>query len=577
MSDDASGEARRFLEDASRRLHELGTRAERARWVYVTYITDDTSRMASEAVQAYISLNADRARESVRFDGFALPDDLRRQLELLKVGMPGLATDDDTSTELSELGSWLEGAYAKGRHAPRGRDALTLDGLSRILARSRDAEECLDAWAGWHRVGRQMAEPYRRFVDLQNEGARALGYRDNGERWRSAYDMTPDAFAVEIDRLWSQVAPLYRSLHAYVRRRLVETYGRDAVSPAGPLPVHLLGDMWAQEWGNIAPVVAPEGGFSAPYDVTQLLESHGYDPIRMVRTGEAFFTSLGFDPLPGTFWTRSMFTRPADRDVVCHASAWTIDEDLDLRLKMCIEVTGQDFVTIHHELGHTFYQRAYRHQPYLFRTGANDGFHEAIGDAIARSVTPEYLVRIGLLDKAPGPDRDIALLLREALDMIPRLPWEIAVDRWRWEVFAGTTLPERWNDRWWELRRAYQGVAPAVERTDEDFDPGAKYHIPSNVPYIRYFLATFLQYQFHKGLTEAAGIDGPLHRRSIFGSRAAGDRLGAMLAMGRSRPWPEALEVVTGSRSIDGAALLEYFAPLQVWLDEQNEGSPLGW
>jgi peptidyl-dipeptidase A len=571
-------EALAFLERAESALSEASTRAERARWVYATYITDDTSQIAAEAHATLLSLNAELALEAAAFDAIDLPEAARRRLDFLKLALPSLAADTAGNTELSRLSAWLEGAYATGRHAPVGGEPLTLDALSRILAASRDPAELLDVWGGWHAVGVPMRAPYRRFVEISNEGARALGYRDNADRWLSSYDLSAEAFEAEVERLWRGVEALHRALHAFARRRLVEAYGDRVVSPSGPIPAHLLGDMWAQEWGNIADLILPDGGaVQRPYDLTALLEAHGYDAVAMVRTGEAFFTSLGFDPLPETFWSRSMFTRPADRDVVCHASAWDIDDDLDLRLKMCVEITEQDFVTIHHELGHTFYQRAYRHQPMLFRSGANDGFHEAIGDAIARSVTPEYLVRIGLLDEAPGPEADIALLLREALDTFPRLAWAMALEHWRWEAFSGETPFERWNERYWELRRRYQGIEPADTRPQDAFDPGAKYHVADNTPYIRYYLATFLQFQFHKGLTEAAGVDGPLHRRSIHGSRAAGDRLERMLELGRSRPWPEALAVVAGSPELDAGPLLEYFAPLAAWLDEQNEGVPVGW
>jgi len=572
----ATGEtARAFIDRANAELEAAQVRSSRARWVYNTHITSDTEQIAAEAYGAYLTRTAELAAESARYDGQPADSDVNRQLHLLKVGLASVAPDAAGNAELSATIASMQRTYSTGRHAPRGREPLNLEPLEAILASSRDPDEQLDVWSGWHTVGRSMRERYARFVELSNAGAQALGFRDNGERWRSGYDMTPDAFAAECDRLWNEVAPLYRSLHAYVRRRLRDVYGGHVVSADGPIPVHLLGNMWAQDWANVAPVVRPE---SAPtYDLTALLVRAGYDAVRMVRTGEAFFTSMGLDPLPETFWTRSMIVRPPDREVVCHASAWTVDDPDDLRIKMCTEVTGEDFVVVHHELGHLVYDHAYRHQPTLFRGGANDGFHEAIGDAIAHSVTPDYLVRIGLLDEAPGADADIALLLDRAMQFVPRLPWELSVERWRWEVFSGATPFDRWNARWWEVRREYQGVAPAVAREEADFDPGAKFHIPANTPYIRYYLATVLEYQFHKALTEAAGLDGPLHRRSIYGSRAAGERLNAMMALGASRPWPDALEAIAGTREMSGAAILEYFAPLQAWLDEQNEGAPIGW
>jgi peptidyl-dipeptidase A len=416
-----------------------------------------------------------------------------------------------------------------------------------------------------------MRPRYERFVTLANQGARELGFADMGALWRSNYDLPPDAFAADLQRLWTQVEPLYQSLHAYVRRRLSQAYGPKLVPPDGPLPAHLLGNMWAQSWVNVYPLVAPPAG-DPGYDLTALLEGKKVDERELVRYGERFFTSLGMAPLPATFWERSLFVKPRDRDVVCHASAWDVDNEEDLRIKMCIDVGAEDFVVVHHELGHNFYQRAYRTQPFLFRSGANDGFHEAIGDAIALSVTPEYLVKVGLLDRAPGASGDLGLLLKRALDKVAFLPFGLLIDEWRWKVFSGAVSPADYNRAWWELRRERQNVAPPVPRSEADFDPGAKYHVPANVPYARYFMADLLQFQFHRALCRAAGQTGPLHRCSIYGSQAAGERLAKMLQMGKSKPWPEALQAITGETRMDGGALLEYFAPLQKWLDEQNRG-----
>ncbi|MGH9364332.1 MAG: M2 family metallopeptidase, partial [Thermoanaerobaculia bacterium] len=396
-----------------------------------------------------------------------------------------------------------------------------------------------------------------------------------GAMWRSKYDMPPDAFAREVDRLWEQLKPLYVSLHAYVRWKLREKYG-DAVPAAGPIPAHLLGNMWAQTWDNVYPLVGPKDA-DPGFDLTEILKARKTEPLQMVRYGEGFFTSLGFDPLPGSFWERSMFVKPRDREVVCHASAWDIDYADDLRIKMCIDITAEDFTTIHHELGHNFYQRAYKSQPPLFRDSANDGFHEAVGDTIALSVVPEYLVKRGFLDKAPDTSRDIGLLLTRALDKIAFLPFGLLVDQWRWKVFSGEVTPDKYNEAWWKLREKYQGVAPPVARSEQDFDPAAKYHVAANVPYTRYFLAAVLQYQFHRGLSRTAGCTGPLHRCSIYENREAGKKLAQMLEMGLSQPWPKALAVVDGQPRMDATAIRDYYAPLQKWLDEQNKGKPVGW
>jgi peptidyl-dipeptidase A len=397
--------------------------------------------------------------------------------------------------------------------------------------------------------------------------------------WRSAYDMPPDEFAALTDRLWDQVRPLYEELHCFTRAGLNRTYGDQVQPETGPIRADLLGNLWAQEWGNVYDVVAPRGTGQGAYDLTELLVRNNYTPERIVRTGESFFSSLGFAPLPETFWTRSMITQPRDREVVCHASAWDVDNREDLRIKMCTRVNADDFVTVHHELGHNYYQRAYNQQPFLYLNSANDGFHEAIGDMIALSITPEYLVQIGLLrqNQLPTPEQDRALLLRQAMDKIAFLPFGLLVDRWRWGVFSGEIPENQYQAAWDRMRLQYQGIRPPVARTEASFDPAAKYHVPASVPYTRYFLARILQFQFYEAACRQAGWTGPLHRCSFYGNREVGRRLNAMLEMGASRPWPDALEAFTGSREMSGQAMINYFQPLLTWLREQNRGRRCGW
>jgi peptidyl-dipeptidase A len=465
----------------------------------------------------------------------------------------------------------MEGDYGRAKFCPPGAsgdDCIDVEKATEMLAESRDPKKLQDVWEGWHRAAVPLKKDYARFVELSNKGARALDFADTGAMWRSKYDMPPEAFAKELDRLWDQLRPLYTSLHTYVRGRLREKYG-DLVPATGPIPAHLLGNLWQQDWSNIYPLVAPAGDKQA-FSLEDRLKAKKIEPLEMVRIAERFFTSLGFDPLPKTFWERSLFVKPRDRDVVCHASAWDLDNEDDLRIKMCIDVTAEDFATIHHELGHNFYQRAYMRQPILFRDGANDGFHEAVGDTISLSITPEYLVKIGLLDNAPDQSSDIGLLLRAALERLAFLPFGLVVDQWRWQVFEGKVTPATYNKAWWDLKLKYQNVAPPQPRGEEFFDPGAKYHVPANTPYSRYFLAAVLQFQFHRALAKTAGCTGPLHRCSIYQSKAAGEKLKAMLEMGASRPWPDALEAISGQRQMDAGAMAEYFAPLKAWLDQQN-------
>jgi peptidyl-dipeptidase A len=451
--------------------------------------------------------------------------------------------------------------------------------VSKILAESRKPADLLEAWRGWHDTARPLRADFEEFVRLANEGAREIGFADVGALWRSGYDMTPDELEADVERMWQDVKPLYDRLHCYVRGRLQKKYGADVVPSGKPIPAHLLGNLWAQEWVKLYDVLAPypgEGGL----DVSKSIASKRWTSKEMVRAGESFFTSLGFQPLPESFWSRSLFDKPKDRDVVCHASAWDLDlqKGGDLRIKMCIEPTEEDLVTIHHELGHVFYYQAYTKLPVLFQAGANDGFHEGIGDAIALGMTPAYYQRLGLLGAPKSTEKaELNFLLKAALERVAFLPFGMLIDKWRWDVFSGKTPPAKYNEAWWELRRTYQGVAPAVARTEADFDAGAKYHVPANVPYVRYFLARLYQFQFHEALCKAAGHTGPLHTCSIFASEAAGKRLRDMLALGASKPWPEAMQAIAGSKKGDAKPMLEYFAPLSKWLDEQNKGQACGW
>ena len=574
-------EAKKFLEEAEQRLFDLGLKASRASWIQENFITFDTMQAAADANEAANTLATKYAKEAHRFDKVQLAPVLARKRLLLELAAGFPAPDDPKAQkELADILSTLDGDYGKGTWCPDGdkKPCLDVTAIGKLMATNRNPEELKRAWIGWHAIGAPMRQRYARMVELGDQGARELGYSDVGALWRSNYDMPPDQFAKEMDRLWEQLRPLYLSLHAYVRGQLVKKYGKDVVPPGGPIPAHLLGNIWAQEWNNVYDLMdSPKPPQS--FDLTKILVDRKTDAKGMVKYGENFFTSLGFAPLPPTFWERSLLTKPADRDVVCHASAWDVDSKNDLRVKMCIQITEEDFRVIHHELGHNFYQRAYNTQPPLFQNSANDGFHEAVGDTIALSVTPEYLKKIGLIDTVPPASGDTDYLLQQALEKVAFLPFGLVIDKWRWEVFSGKVKSDQYNKAWWDLRLKYQGIVPPVARTEADFDPGAKYHVPGNVPYARYFLARIYQFQFQRALCKIAGEQGPLHRCSIYGNKAAGERLNQMLALGQSKPWPEALEVLTGQKELDATALADYFAPLKTWLDDQNKKNnyPLGW
>lgn len=566
-------EAERFIADAERRLLELNIKYSQADWVKSTFITDDTEALSAAANKEVIAATTELAEQSRRFEGLDLPADTARKIKLLKLALTLPAPSNSAERdELTRIAASMEGDYGKGKYCPDGEKGkcLSLGDMEVILANSRDPEELKRVWVGWHRVSPPYRKDYQRFVELSNKGAREMGFKDTGAMWREKYDMAPDAFAAEMERLWQQVKPLYDSLYTYTRRKLSEKYSPQVVAEDKPIPAHLLGNMWAQQWNNIYPLLAPAGG-DRGYDLTAILKGHNTDAKQMVRYGEGFFTSLGFEPLPATFWERSLFVKPADREVVCHASAWDVDFEKDVRLKMCIQIREEDFTVVHHELGHNYYQMAYAGQPFLYRDSANDAFHEAIGDTVALSVTPPYLKQIGLIDKVPDQSADIGFLLQRALEKVAFLPFGYLVDQWRWKVFSGEVGPGDYNKAWWDLRAKYQGIAPPAPRTEQDFDAGAKYHVPANTPYARYFLAAILQFQFHRALCREAGFNGPLYQCSIYGNGKAGEKLKQMLALGLSKPWPEALKAMTGEDKMDATAIIDYFAPLKQWLDGENQ------
>jgi len=576
-------DAEKFMEATEKELAEFYEYSARISWVNATYITYDTdwlnSKVSSEGTQLSVRL----ANETKKFEGLDLGPDLERKMNKLRSGIvmpaPALATPEEgkkIADELADITTRLQSTFATGKVTIDGKELALDPGLSEIISLSRDPRKLQEAWEGWRNVAKPMKVDYVRMVEIGNQGARELGFDNLADMWLANYDMPSADMEKEVDRLWTQVEPLYKELHCYTRTKLNAKYG-DAIQPkTGPIRADLLGNMWAQDWSTIYPLVAPKAS-NPGYDLTTILKNKKFDEVKMVKTGEGFYTSLGLAALPETFWERSLIKRPADREVVCHASAWDLDNVDDIRIKMCTQVNAEDFQTVHHELGHNYYQRAYNKQSLLFRDGANDGFHEAIGDFVALSVTPEYLKQLGLIDKVPGADADIGLLMNRALEKVSFLPFGLMVDKWRWQVFRGQTTPDQYNNAWWALAKQYQGIAPPGPRPADAFDPGAKYHVAANTPYLRYFLSFVTQFQFQKAACEQAGWTGPLHRCSIYGNTAVGKKFNAMLEMGASKPWPDALEAFTGSRQMDGTAMVEYFSPLMTYLKEENKGQACGW
>lgn len=570
--------AREFVERIQQEYIALAKETRAAAWVRATYITKDTAVLAAKAGERALEFQATMVAQAKQFKNTKMDQETARAIELMLRGSAAPAPDDPAArAELAEIMTDMEGQYGAGKYCTEAGLCRELQELEKVLAESRDYDELLDVWQGWRTVSPPYRKQYQRFVELGNEGAKTFGFNNLGDLWKAGYDMKTEAFTLEARRLWDQVKPFYEALHCHVRAKLSEQYGADKVPLDGPIPAHLLGNMWSQTWENIYPIIEPYQGVTS-LDVTAALIEQGYDELKMTQTAEGFFTSLGLPKLPESFYENSMIKKPADRDVVCHASAWDLDNGNDPRIKQCVEMTEEQLSTLHHELGHIYYYLMYKDQPVVFKGAAHDGFHEAIGDTIVLSMTPDYLKKKGLIDRVDVSDKAIInKQMKLALEKIAFLPFGKMIDEWRWKVFSGEIGPDEYNAGWWKLRTEYQGIEAAVERTEAHFDAGAKYHIPGNTPYTRYFLSFIMQFQFHKALCAAAGHEGALHECSIYNNKEAGNKLGAMLAMGQSRPWPEAMQALTGQRQMDGSAIIDYFAPLNAWLKEQNQGRQCGW
>ena len=571
-----------FLASVEKENLTEGPTVSSAYWISSNFITYDSQKIVADYSKRYTLKSLETSRDASSFNDLQTTQSNRRQLDLLKGSfvMPP-PFDDALAGELSEISTKLEAMYGSGKHCYEDGSCLDLEAFENIIDSSRDSDELLKAWAGWHEIGKPMKPMYLRMVDIGNQGSKDLGFDGLSDLWFSKYDMPSETFLEETDRVWEEVKPLYEALHCHVRSKLNSEYGDEVVPLDGPLPVHILGNMWGQSWSNIYDLVYDKKENNTSINVTQIIEDKNIDEKEMVEYAEDFFLSMGFESLPETFWERSLFMKPADRSVVCHASAWNLDPaNNDLRIKMCIQKNEEDFITIHHELGHIFYYQAYNHLPTLFQGGANDGFHEAFGDLLTLSITPDYLKNIDFIssEEADRAKEDpIGLLMKQALEGVVVIPWALTLDKWRSGVFNGEIDENNLNSSWWNMRESYQGITSPFERSEDYFDPGAKYHIPANTPYTRYYLARIMQYQFHEALCNTIGFDGPLHECSIYGDKQAGEKIISTMAMGQSLPWQDAFENLTGKRELSGSSVMNYYKPLKDWLDKQNENRMCGW
>ncbi|KAH9396896.1 hypothetical protein TYRP_003196 [Tyrophagus putrescentiae] len=555
-----------------------------ASWAQSSDITPENDQAYIEASQRYDEFSKAQFNEvKAYFDLFPqLSDFTRRQLEKMGIIGTSALTKADAST-FSRSSLEMKKVYSTARITAGGRPNLELEpDLTEILANSSDEK--------------LLREDYITYYTLGNKAARlnslpGKDFRTYDDLWMAEWE-TADMKA-QVDKLMEETMPLYQKIHAYVRYHLKEKYG-DGVMPAdGTIPAHLLGNMWAQQWGNllnIIPEMNPNPEMK-PIDTKVNEKLQTWTVKKMFELSEKFFADLGMQKMTDTFWKKSILVKPTDRNLTCHASAWDFYDasKTDFRIKQCTEKTMSDLVTVHHEMGHIQYYMNYVVQPPIYRRGANPGFHEAIGDLIALAVaTPQHLVKVDLLEPIPPADVEKINLnyqMKMALDKVAFLPFAYVMDKWRWDVFGEVATTETaMNRRWWEYRLQYQGLSPPVadrKRNERDFDPGAKYHIPAGVEYVRYFASHVLQFQFYERMCKTvAGItEQNLYTCDFDGNKEAGAALMAMLAQGSSRSWPDILESFIGSRTMSLGSLNKYFKPLNDYLDKfiADKGIKVGW
>nr|XP_003472155.2 angiotensin-converting enzyme-like protein Ace3 [Cavia porcellus] len=574
-------EAKRFLEYYEQTANTVLKEFVEATWNYVTNITKPNREqmLQKELERSYFMKHFGTQAHLFNITQIQDPTVKRMLSKLQDIGKAALPYDD--LWEYNKLVAYMETTYSLAQVCLDEGPCMTLEpDLEEVMATSRDHKELLWAWEGWRdSVGRQLRPIFWRYVQLSNKAAQLNGYKDMGQLWRAKYES--DTLEQDMEQIYQELQPLYLNLHAYVRRALYRHYGPELISLRGPIPAHLLGDMWAQSWDNILDMVLPFPK-KPPIDITRIMKQQHWRPEKMFEEADKFFTSLGMLSVPPDFWKKSMLERPTDgRSVECQTSAWDFYSGNDFRIKKCTEVTIEDLLSVFHQMGHIQYFMQYQNLSVIFREGANPAFEEAVGAMVTLSASSHrHLFSTGLISlRQQDSEEEVNYLIGMALEKIAFIPFSYLMDLFRWRVFDGTIDKNIYNQEWWNLRLKYQGLCPPVSRTEDDFDPAAKFHVAANVPYMQYFLSTVLQFQLHEALCNASGYVGPLHQCDIYSSKIAGRILGHALKLGSSKPWPEVLKELTGQANMSTSALMTYFKPLLNWLVIENvrQGEILGW
>ncbi|XP_017853861.1 angiotensin-converting enzyme [Drosophila busckii] len=582
--------AKEYLENLNKELALRTNVDTEAAWAYASNINDENEKKRNENAAELAKFLKEIAADTQKFNWRSYQsEDIKRQFKFLtKLGYAALSESD--YKELLETLSSMESNYAKVKVCDF-KDAKKCDlalepEIEEIITKSRNPEELKYYWREFYdKAGTAVRPQFEKYIELNTKAAHLNNFTSGAEVWLDEYE--DPTFEKQLEAIFAEIRPLYEQVHGYVRYRLRQHYGNEVVSEKGPLPMHLLGNMWAQQWSDIADIVSPFPD-KPLVDVSAEMIKQGYNPLKMFQMGDDFFTSMNLTKLPKDFWDKSIIEKPTDgRDLICHASAWDFYLQDDVRIKQCTTVTQSQFFTVHHELGHIQYFLQYQHLPFVYRTGANPGFHEAVGDVLSLSVsTPKHLEKVGLLKNyKQDEEQRINNLFLTALDKIVFLPFAFTMDKYRWSLFRGEVDKSKWNCAFWKLREEYSGIEPPVVRTEKDFDAPAKYHVSADVEYLRYLVSFIIQFQFYKSACIKAGQydpknpELPLDNCDIYGSAAAGKAFQNMLSMGASKPWPDALQAFNGERTMTGKAIAEYFEPLRVWLEAENKKNkvPIGW
>jgi peptidyl-dipeptidase A len=570
-----SAEAAAFLKQYNSLFMGLVRVSQEAQWAASTDVTDahDGARVGANTMLAAFAGDREVIETARRLlkRREALDPVVARSLDKIILGAaegPGTIPDVVAARVAAESAqsSTMDGYTYKLDGKP-----VSANDIDTILEKSSDLAQRRRTWEASKEMGVPLRAGLINLQKLRNQVAKEMGFASYFALQVADYDMSEKEMMDLLDSFVRDTQPLYKKLHAWVRVHLAKKYKQPVPKL---IPAHWITNRWSQEWSGIA-----EG----TVDLDPLFK--GKKPEWIVKSAEKFWVSLGFDQLPQSFWDKSdLYPVPAGgkRKKNAHASCWHIDLDRDVRSLMSVEANAQWFRTAHHELGHGYYFFAYARPevPPILRQGANRAFHEAMGDLAAIAASqPVYLKAVGVLPESTKVD-DRAALLDEALESaIPFIQWSAGtMAHWERDFYSANLPPEEIQSRWWKYVAEFQGVEPPSNRNgmNDHCDACSKTHI-NDLPaqYYNYALSTVIKYQMHDHICKKILKQDP-HSCNYYGHKEVGDFLKSIMKQGALRPWRDVLKEATGE-PLSTRALVEYFKPLDPWLDQELKGQAVGW